>query len=51
MRLNPTTPSVHEIAKHKLKILQQMQQDFQRMFDHFVDTKRYRLQYEFKIYS
>ena len=31
--------SVHKMVKHTLKILQHLLQDFQRAFDHFVDTR------------
>ena len=36
----PKIPSVHQIVTHILKILQQMLQDFQHMFDHFVGNTR-----------
>ena len=40
-------PGVHEISKLTLeiKILQQMLQDFQRMFEHFLDTRSYRVEH------
>ena len=42
-RLNPTKPSVHKMVKHSLKFLQHFLRDFERMFDHFVYTRRYRV--------
>ena len=41
---NPTRPSVQKMVKRTLKILQQhLLQDFQQVFDHFVDTRRCRV--------
>ena len=34
-------PCVHKMVKPTLKTLQQMLQDFKRVFDHFVDTRHY----------
>ena len=44
-QLNPLTSDVHKMIKHFLKILQQMLQDFGRMFDHFVDIRQYRVNF------
>ena len=38
--ISPTTPSIQKLGKHKLKILQLMLEDFQSVFDYFVDTRR-----------
>ena len=35
-------PAVHKLVKHTLKLLHEMQQFFQRVFNRFVDTKYYR---------
>ena len=34
-----------KIVKHTLKILQHLLQDFQRVFDHFVDTRHHRVNF------
>ena len=39
----PLTPSVHKLVKHTFKILQHLLQDFERVFDHFFDTWRYKV--------
>lgn len=39
--LNPKTPLVQKIVKHKLKILQCLLQYFEREFDHFLEASRY----------
>ena len=36
--INPMTPGVHTMVKHTLKILKQMLQDFQIVFDHFLES-------------
>ena len=41
------TPSVQTTIKHTLKILQEILQDFSRVFDHFVETRRYRVKLKF----
>ena len=40
---NPTRPSVQKMVKRTLKILQHLLQDFQQVFDHFVDTRHCRV--------
>ena len=40
---NPTLPSIHKIVKETLKILQQMPQDFWRLFENFANTRYYRV--------
>ena len=37
--------AIHKMVKYTLKILQQMQQDFKRFFDYFVDTRYYRVKH------
>ena len=39
---NPITYGVYKMVKCALKILQKLLPDFYRVFDHFVDTRRYR---------
>ena len=42
-RKNPITPSVHKMAKHTLQILRYLLRYCQCEFDHFVDTKHYKV--------
>ena len=41
---NTITLSVHKIIKHALKMFQQTLQNFWRVFDHFVETRRYKVE-------
>ena len=37
------TPNIQKMTKRKLKFLLHSLQDFKCMFDHFVETRRYRI--------
>ena len=39
--VNPTTPGCQQNCQTNAKSLKHLLQDFQRMFDHFVDTRHY----------
>ena len=41
--VNPITPSVNKIIKSTLKVLNQLLRGFYSVFDHFLDTGRYRV--------
>ena len=43
--LNSLTPGIHKMVKHTQKILQQILQGFSRVFNHLVDTRRYRVKF------
>ena len=44
LKINPKTSGVRKMVKHTLKIFQQTLQEFWRVFDHFVDTRCFRVE-------